>query len=193
MSSYQYRKSHCGDKTILRSSHLHHGISYTGKITHLYLIGALKVFCFCFFCFVLFFYGTNWHRAANNGQQVPELQKKYLTHRLNNMLFIQKLTRDFEATPGLHGLFAGGAFVMSTPSNLTHFYVLRIDITLFTVQATYWEFKESNIITSAVIGLELYPSRLEQNDWHFAYVIFRCLHLKQNCCISILTSMKFLP
>ena len=31
MSSYQYRKSHCGDKTAVRSSYLHNGISYTGK------------------------------------------------------------------------------------------------------------------------------------------------------------------
>ena len=41
MSSYQYRKSHCGDKTILRPSCLHNGISYTGKTTSLYWIGAL--------------------------------------------------------------------------------------------------------------------------------------------------------
>ena len=41
MSSYQYRKSHCGDKTILRPSYLHNGISYTGKRTHLYWMGAL--------------------------------------------------------------------------------------------------------------------------------------------------------
>ena len=33
MLSYQYRKSHCGDKTIIRSSYLHDGISYTGKMT----------------------------------------------------------------------------------------------------------------------------------------------------------------
>ena len=31
MLSYQYGKSHCGDKTILRSSYLHNGISSTGK------------------------------------------------------------------------------------------------------------------------------------------------------------------
>ena len=37
MSSDQYRKSHCGDKTILRPSYLHNGISYTGK-TALYWI-----------------------------------------------------------------------------------------------------------------------------------------------------------
>ena len=39
-TSYQYRKSHCGDKTILRPSYLHNGISYTGQMTSLYWIGA---------------------------------------------------------------------------------------------------------------------------------------------------------
>ena len=39
--SYQYRKSHCGDKTILRPSYLHNGISYTDKTESLYWIGAL--------------------------------------------------------------------------------------------------------------------------------------------------------
>ena len=33
---YQYRKSHCGDKTILRPSYLNNGISYTNKTTSLY-------------------------------------------------------------------------------------------------------------------------------------------------------------
>ena len=41
MSSYQYRKSHCGDKTVVRSSYLHNGTSYTGKMSSLYWIGAL--------------------------------------------------------------------------------------------------------------------------------------------------------
>ena len=40
MASYQYRKSHCGDKTILRPSYLHNGISYTGKMTSIYWIRA---------------------------------------------------------------------------------------------------------------------------------------------------------
>ena len=40
ISSYQYRKSHCEDKTILRPSYLHNGISYTGKMTSLYWIRA---------------------------------------------------------------------------------------------------------------------------------------------------------
>ena len=41
MPSYQYRKSHCGDKTVVRSSCVHNGISYTGKMTFLYWITAL--------------------------------------------------------------------------------------------------------------------------------------------------------
>ena len=41
MSSYQYRKSHCGDKTVVRSSYLHNGISYTGKMTSLYSFSPL--------------------------------------------------------------------------------------------------------------------------------------------------------
>ena len=41
MSSYQYRKSHCGDKTVIKSSYLHNGISSTDKMTSLYWIKAL--------------------------------------------------------------------------------------------------------------------------------------------------------
>ena len=40
MISYQHRKSHCRDETILRPSYLHNGISYTGKMTSLYWIRA---------------------------------------------------------------------------------------------------------------------------------------------------------
>ena len=43
MPSYQYRKSHCGDKTTLRPSYLHNEISYTGKTTSLYWIGTLCI------------------------------------------------------------------------------------------------------------------------------------------------------
>ena len=43
MSSYQYRKSHCGDESIVRWSYLHYKISYTGKTTSLYWISPLEV------------------------------------------------------------------------------------------------------------------------------------------------------
>ena len=51
MPSYQYRKSHCGDKTILRPSYLHNGISYTAKMTSLYWIRA-PVFSLPRCCFI---------------------------------------------------------------------------------------------------------------------------------------------
>ena len=38
--SYQYRKSHCGDKRVVRSSYLHNGIFCTGKMRSLYWIRA---------------------------------------------------------------------------------------------------------------------------------------------------------
>ena len=36
MSSYQFKNSHCGDKTILYLSYLRYGISYTGKTPSFY-------------------------------------------------------------------------------------------------------------------------------------------------------------
>ena len=43
MPSYQCRKSHCGDKTILRPSYLHNEIAHTGKMTSLYWIRTLCI------------------------------------------------------------------------------------------------------------------------------------------------------
>ena len=43
MLSYQYRKSHCGDQSILRLSYLHSGVSCTGKIAYLYWKGMTLV------------------------------------------------------------------------------------------------------------------------------------------------------
>ena len=42
--SYQYRKPHCGDKMVVRSSYLHNEISYTGKMSSLYWIWALAIY-----------------------------------------------------------------------------------------------------------------------------------------------------
>ena len=56
MLSYQYRKSHCGDKTILRPSYLHNGISYTGKMTSLYWIRYQSLYGNSMDCF---YYTTN--------------------------------------------------------------------------------------------------------------------------------------
>ena len=40
VSSYQYRKSHCGDTTVLRTSYLHNCISYIAKMSSFHWIGA---------------------------------------------------------------------------------------------------------------------------------------------------------
>ena len=47
--SYQHRKSHCGDKTVVRSSYLHNGISYTRKMACLYWISPQNTTtCMCY-------------------------------------------------------------------------------------------------------------------------------------------------
>ena len=48
--SYQYRKSHCGDKTVVKSSCLHNGICYTGKMTSFYWISPLNMMLQCVLC-----------------------------------------------------------------------------------------------------------------------------------------------
>ena len=66
MSSYQYRKSHCGDKTVVRSSYLHNGISYTGKMTSLYWFGPLVLhFNMLLFCKLGFFSAFSWYTFYN--------------------------------------------------------------------------------------------------------------------------------
>ena len=50
MTSYQFRKSHYGDKMILQQSDLHNGISYTGKMTSLYCIRAPGICNKCDLC-----------------------------------------------------------------------------------------------------------------------------------------------
>ena len=42
---HHYRKPHCGDKAVVRSSYLHNGISYTDKMTSLYQTNPLVDSC----------------------------------------------------------------------------------------------------------------------------------------------------
>ena len=63
MPSYQYRITHCGDKTILQPSYLHNVISYTGKMSSLYwirtqLFDDLEDLGLCW-------NGGNWHNNLN--------------------------------------------------------------------------------------------------------------------------------
>ena len=68
MSSYQYRKFHCGGKTAVRSSYLHIGISYTGKTTSLYWIRALLFKLQKNVCSRIKLYGTH-NRICHIGKE----------------------------------------------------------------------------------------------------------------------------
>ena len=63
MIFYQYRKSHCGDKMVIRSSYLHNGISYTGKVTSLYWIRG---------AFQKRIWALNTLRPRQNGRHFPD-------------------------------------------------------------------------------------------------------------------------
>ena len=58
--SYQYKKSHCGDKTVLISTYLHIGIFHSDKLVYWYWIIPC-VFCCCcrvLLLLVLFFFSV---------------------------------------------------------------------------------------------------------------------------------------
>ena len=63
MSSYQYRKSHCGDKTVVRSSYLHSGISYTGKMASFFIESAP-----CMYVVMLNHYRSNYGKEKSSCQ-----------------------------------------------------------------------------------------------------------------------------
>ena len=79
MSSYQYRKSHCGDKTILRPSYLHNGISYTSKMSSLYWIRAQVIFKF------------NGFYGSASGVSLEHWQRRYWSLPLSHQYHSQTL------------------------------------------------------------------------------------------------------
>ena len=80
MPSYQYRKSHCGDKTILWPSYLHNGISYTGKMTSLYWIRVLVLLRYSIHSTRSHFISMLWHLAMWR----PGLQYQYYIYWCGN-------------------------------------------------------------------------------------------------------------
>ena len=98
MSSYQYRKSHCGDKTVVRSSYLRNGISYTGKITSLYWIRSQLFECG---------FGEAWYNQGISDteilinvsrQRVYDIYKQSWRSRLRN----SSLTTFYRAIKDMH-------------------------------------------------------------------------------------------
>ena len=91
MQSYQYRKSYCGDKTVVRSSYLHNGISFTGKMTYFYWSSPLV---------------RRWQRVISlQWHHIRSKASKLLATRLFISLFIHtvdKETSKFHMTGPLH-------------------------------------------------------------------------------------------
>ena len=126
MSSYQYKKSHCGDKTILRPSYLHNGISYTGKMTSLYWIGAQiarRFWCTERERSVCCWHGSLWAVMKNWSIWQPlqfsiSTQKNYL-----DCLFIKQVISSAFACAGMWAWLHGVCYVdfMRSEQNGRHF------------------------------------------------------------------------
>ena len=80
MKSCQYRKSHYGDKTILRSSVLHNGIPYTGKIASLHWIRAQ---------WVTDLPTSLWHCLFNSLR--PKRNRRHFADDIFKCIFVMKM------------------------------------------------------------------------------------------------------
>ena len=100
--SYQCRESHCGDKTVVRSSYLHNGISYTGKMISLYWIRAQYTLGSFFLLIMAITYTSDSHFILNwmllfvmlflSNLLLKNFVSNHVTHNLNNFIhakFIQ--------------------------------------------------------------------------------------------------------
>ena len=115
MTSYQYRKSHCGDKTIVRSSYLHNWISYTGKMTSLYWIGPMKRISKC----LTWFHNSSWYThntIRHNEQDIKQMDIKYCQN---------KTLRSFNTENAL--------FCLHVRQNLGHVLVHKDDVSGYCV------------------------------------------------------------
>ena len=85
MSSYQYRKSHCGDKTVVRSSYLHNGIFNTGKMTSLYWISPMVYHLHCLACIQYLELCCSVHENHGTCRTFPMARPKCLITNLNRI------------------------------------------------------------------------------------------------------------
>ena len=112
MLSNQYRKSHCGDKTVVRSSYLHNGISYTGK-TSFYIesgpcflhpspqmkhAGMYSLCCKVMLCFWKlvehWFHRINTSESVENLHEIENVAQKY--PQFSDILFQQRFFHNFD-------------------------------------------------------------------------------------------------
>ena len=99
MSSYQYRKSHWGDKTISRPSNLHNEISYTAKMAYFYWIGAQ-------FVVIIQTPGTQLHSRVHMSLVAPYRPNQFVDRvRCQMLLIILKCRIMFGLRPRLYGIF----------------------------------------------------------------------------------------
>ena len=137
MSSYQYRKSHCGDKTVVRSSYFHHGISYTGKMSSLYWIRALVFNCFQSYWNRYLILSLSWHEPKINnftirikGMKTSKKSLKYEYIDITSAVYSRYFSNDYILNSRLFiQLFIQTQFKDTSKLRVTGLYVGNSPVT----------------------------------------------------------------
>ena len=130
--SYQYRKSHCGDKTVVRSSYLHNGISYTGKMSSLYWFRPLGSY-------------DNWHDTTIY-RQFSAAPFSWLHNRL--LTELMSPTSRLEVNYGISSQDLHGKWeVIHVTFEIVTYSDLRIDR-----KWKYWVLRKTQNTTSTPFG-----------------------------------------
>ena len=121
MTSYQYRKSHCGDKTVVISSYLHNGSVYTGKMASLYWIRVQveSTSTEIMANHIESFTGRGWNETCDNRELHTVYPKKY-AHGFVVLCFVvvmqSFIMNSHEVFIHIHqGCFAGTGAIVRLP------------------------------------------------------------------------------
>ena len=136
MLSYLYRKSHCGDKTILRLSYLHNGISYTGKMTSLYWIRFLLCCtliccatyqhtwpCKCSCCILMFLLCCA--SVMHQSHCLSHLMKMYHTYFIFKQTFSWKCFGKI-GIGSAFGMLIGLCVITRVSAAISHYYIFPV-------------------------------------------------------------------
>ena len=164
MSSYQYRRSHCGDKTILWLSYLHNGISYTGR-RHLYIESGPWCLLNC----------MRWDMS--------------LRWPLLTLLSWHLILYLFYVCPSIHPSICSSSH--QCDKNFLLIFLWFINVCIYNYLSFSDSFSNNALPAKyCVLPYSISTLRLRQNGHHFTDNIFKVIFFNENCCIFIEISLK---
>ena len=193
MTPYQYRKSYCGDKTILRPSYLHNGI-FHGK-TSLYWLGAL---------YVLLTWRIDYCRKEKQQKgllgKYPLVNATLMSNRYSKYNYIWKsLKKRIAPKYFLFLLCVHGSLIhdhdqwAKSSTNIFQSYSPRLFSSLSTRGVDYNDSAVCVNINNKHARTCIDTLRPRQHDRHFSRRHFQMHFLLWNLWISMKISLKVVP